>query len=116
MPNQIVSPHGLIENLTPFVINAGANGDNTMVTGVAKYSIILLMYHFMVPDPVTLTMKSSDGTVISGPQPFNTKGGVVYPFVNAGYCMTKSGDGLIWNLSSAVLLGGAGQYGLIRRG
>lgn len=113
---QFQSAHGLVEQIFPLTINAGNSGDNLLVSGVPRYRLLLMMYHFMVPSAVTITMLSSGGSVISGPRAFATNGGVLAAFSRDGYIITKSGEGLVMNLSGAVLIGGEGTYGIIRSG
>lgn len=93
--------------LTQVVINATANGDNTLVAGTASKSV--KVYQLALgPASVAVNgiFKSGSGTAISGTMALSTTQTLVLNFSPYPWLRTNATDGLVLNLSTTASVGG----------
>lgn len=93
--------------MTQVVINATANGDNTLVAGVAAKTVKVYQ---MVLAPASVAVnglfKSGTASAISGTMVLSTTESTVLNFSPYPWLLTAAGDGLLLNLSSTASVGG----------
>lgn len=97
-------------------ISASSSGDNTVVAAVANRKIKVLNYAAIAASDVSVTWKSGSSTSISGAIPFPANGGLApvggpnTPVGMVPLFETATGEALVMNLSSAVLVAGHLAY------
>lgn len=90
-------------------VNVSSNGDNTVQAAIPGQTIQVLFGDLVASGAVTVTVKSSGGTVLDGPMAFGANGGKIYAPdapANRGHFITKRGEGLVINLNGATQVGG----------
>jgi hypothetical protein len=93
--------------LTNIVINAVANGDNTLVTGTASKTIKVYQ---LVLGPASAAVngifKTGTASAISGTMVLSTTQALVLDFSPYPWLLTHTADSLILNLSTTASVGG----------
>lgn len=110
-PSPIVDAAGTVYTVKRAVINASANGDNTVVAAVAGKKLVVLEYGYVTGGTVQVKWRSATaGTDLSGAKPFAANGGEVRPYSPVGWVETVAGQALVLNLNAAVQVGGELSY------
>jgi hypothetical protein len=94
-------------------IAASANGNNTLVAGVAAKRIRVKRVSLMASGNVTVTFADSHGNLTGGYPLVASTGFVMGPDDDEWWFQTTAGDPLILNLSGAVAVGGVVGFELI---
>lgn len=97
----------LATTMTQVVINATANGDNTLVAGVAAKTV--KVYQLAIGPAsaaVNGIFKSGTASAISGTMVLSTTDSLVMNFSPYPWLITAAGQGLLLNLSTTASLGG----------
>ena len=112
----VINPDGSINvvpdfpaatSLTQIVINATANGDNTIVTGTASKTI--KVYQMVLGPASTASnaiFKTGTASAISGTMVLSTSEALVLNFSPYPWLRTNATDSLILNLSTTASVGG----------
>lgn len=104
--------HNLSEVTPKFaIIDAGTNGDNTIVTAVSGQKIRPVFWWLMAAAQVTCRWKSGTSSNKSGPFTPAANGGVAPPFCELGTGFeTAASEALVLNLGGTVAVGGTLVY------
>jgi len=88
-------------------IDVANSGDNLVFTPASGKKFRVLSIFLLVDGDVDITFKSGSNE-ISGAMPVGTRGGMVLPFSNYGWCQGVAADEVFnINLSAAVQCGGS---------
>lgn len=104
-------------------LNPSSSGDNTIVTGVTGYRIVVVGWNLLATGTVTATWydgASSGNANLSGGYQFTAQAGIVCPitpateFFQGGWMQTSAGNNLVLKLSGATEVDGQLAYVLVR--
>lgn len=97
-------------NQAPIALSS--SGDSVaIIPGIPGRKVVIYQGLVVAGGAVSLTVKSSGGTALSGAMPIAANGnGLDWRYTGAGYFVSLPGEGIILNLSGSVTLGGFFNY------